>query len=153
MARIAGINIPDNKHARVALTAIYGVGTTRALGICAAAQIEPARRIRDLNETEIEALRREVGKLTVEGDLRRELQMNNKSLMDLGTVSEGKGMVTRLATSVPTSSHVYQYGQIVKTKSVHRRIIDAGQRISALGYEVDKPVPARARASPFASKR
>jgi small subunit ribosomal protein S13 len=85
MARIAGINIPDNKHARVALTSIYGVGATRALDICAAAQIEPARRIRDLSEAEIEALRREVGKLTVEGDLRRELQINIKRLMDLGT--------------------------------------------------------------------
>ncbi len=85
MARIAGINIPDNKHTRVALTSIYGVGATRALEICAAAQIEPARRIRDLNEAEIEALRREVGKLTVEGDLRRELQINIKRLMDLGT--------------------------------------------------------------------
>lgn len=85
MARIAGINIPDNKHARVALMSIYGVGATRALDICAAAQIEPAQRIRDLNEAEIEALRREVGKLTVEGDLRRELQINIKRLMDLGT--------------------------------------------------------------------
>ncbi len=85
MARIAGINIPDNKHTRVALTSIYGVGATRALEICAAAQIEPARRIRDLNEAEVEALRREVGKLTVEGDLRRELQINIKRLMDLGT--------------------------------------------------------------------
>ena len=85
MARIAGINIPDNKHTRVALTSIYGVGATRALDICAAAQIEPARRIRDLNEAEVEALRREVGKLTVEGDLRRELQINIKRLMDLGT--------------------------------------------------------------------
>jgi small subunit ribosomal protein S13 len=85
MARIAGINIPDHKHARVALTSIYGIGPTRALEICAAAQIEPSRRIRDLNEAEIEALRREVGKFTVEGDLRRELQMNIKRLMDLGT--------------------------------------------------------------------
>lgn len=85
MARIAGINVPDNKHARVALTSIYGIGATRALEICAAAEVEPAQCLRDLSETQIEALRREVGKLTVEGDLRRELQMNIKRLMDLGT--------------------------------------------------------------------
>ena len=84
MARIAGINIPVQKHAVIALTSIYGVGRTRARQICDAAGVAPERKIRDLDDSEIEALRAEVGKLTVEGDLRREISMNIKRLMDLG---------------------------------------------------------------------
>jgi small subunit ribosomal protein S13 len=84
MARIAGVNIPDQKHAWVALTTIYGVGRTRALKICAAAKVPPATRIRDLSEPEIEGIRAEVAKLAVEGDLRRDVAMNIKRLMDLG---------------------------------------------------------------------
>jgi len=84
MARIAGINVPDNKHAGIALTAIYGIGRTRARQICEAAGIEPSTKLRDLSEAEIEKLRSEVGKFTVEGDLRREVSMNIKRLMDLG---------------------------------------------------------------------
>lgn len=83
MARIAGINIPVNKHAHVALRAIYGIGATRARMICAASNIDPATKIKDLTEGEIEAIRAEVGKLKVEGDLRREVSMNIKRLMDL----------------------------------------------------------------------
>ena len=85
MARIAGINIPDQKHAVISLQAIYGIGPTRAQAICEAANIQPDTKIRDLTEEEIETLRTEVGKFTVEGDLRREVSMNNKRLMDLGT--------------------------------------------------------------------
>ncbi len=84
MARIAGINIPVQKHAVIALTAIYGIGPTRALAICRAANIEPARRVKDLSDAEIEQLRINVAKYTVEGDLRRETSMNIKRLMDLG---------------------------------------------------------------------
>lgn len=84
MARIAGINIPDNKHTVIALTAIYGVGRTSAQKICAAAGIAESIKIRDLEESQIEQLRDEVAKLTVEGDLRREVSMNIKRLMDLG---------------------------------------------------------------------
>lgn len=84
MARIAGINIPINKHASIALTSIYGIGRTRSLQICAAAGVEPSARVKDLTDAEIEALRKEVGNLTVEGDLRRETSMNIKRLMDLG---------------------------------------------------------------------
>ena len=84
MARIAGINIPDHKHAVIALTAIYGVGDTRAKSICAAAGIAEDVKVKDLDEAQIEARRTEVGKLTVEGDLRREVSMNIKRLMDLG---------------------------------------------------------------------
>lgn len=84
MARIAGINIPVNKHSVIALTAIYGIGRTRAQQICADAGIEGNRKIRDLAESEVESLRNEVAKFTVEGDLRREVSMNIKRLMDLG---------------------------------------------------------------------
>lgn len=84
MARIAGINIPVNKHSVIALTAIYGIGRTRAQKICANAGVEESRKIRDLAESEIESLRNEVAKFTVEGDLRREVSMNIKRLMDLG---------------------------------------------------------------------
>lgn len=84
MARIAGINIPVQKHAVIALTSIYGIGRTRAQGICAAAGVKTDAKIKDLTEQELEALRTEVGKFTVEGDLRREVSMNIKRLMDLG---------------------------------------------------------------------
>jgi small subunit ribosomal protein S13 len=85
MARIAGINIPVNKHTDIALTSIYGIGRTRAQTICAASGIKPDTKIKDLAENEIEALRNEIAKFTVEGDLRREVSMNIKRLMDLGT--------------------------------------------------------------------
>jgi small subunit ribosomal protein S13 len=84
MARIAGVNIPDRKHTVIALTAIYGIGRTRAAEICATSGIAPDARIQDLTEAEVESLRSEVGKFTVEGDLRRDISMNIKRLMDLG---------------------------------------------------------------------
>lgn len=84
MARIAGINIADNKHTWIALTSIYGIGRTRAYQICEAANVESTMKIRELTEDQLEALRSEVGKFTVEGDLRREVSMNIKRLMDLG---------------------------------------------------------------------
>jgi len=85
MARIAGINIPTHKHTVVALTAIYGIGSTRAKQICQSTGIEPNVKIRDLVEDQLELLRTAVGKFTVEGDLRREVSMNIKRLMDLGS--------------------------------------------------------------------
>jgi len=84
MARIAGVNIPDRKHAVIALTSIYGVGRTRAAQICAAAGIEPDTKIQSLSEAQVDTLRAEVAKIRVEGDLRREISMNIKRLMDLG---------------------------------------------------------------------
>lgn len=84
MARIAGVNIPIQKHAWVALTSIYGVGRSRAYQICEAAGVEPTKKIRDLTEPEAENIRSEVAKIAVEGDLRREVAMNIKRLMDLG---------------------------------------------------------------------
>ena len=84
MARIAGINIPLNKHVVIALTSIYGIGRTRSDGICAAAGIAPDVKVKDLSEPEVEKLRTEVAKFIVEGDLRRETAMSIKRLMDLG---------------------------------------------------------------------
>jgi small subunit ribosomal protein S13 len=85
MARIAGINIPTHKHAEVALTAIYGIGRTTARKICAESGIEPNAKIKDLSESEIESVRNQVAKYTIEGDLRRTVSMNIKRLMDLGS--------------------------------------------------------------------
>jgi small subunit ribosomal protein S13 len=84
MARIAGVNIPVQKHTWVGLTHIFGVGRTRAYQVCEAAGVAPETRIRDLTESEIEGIRSEIGKFAVEGDLRREVAMNIKRLMDLG---------------------------------------------------------------------
>jgi len=84
MARIAGINIPEHKHTVVALRSIYGVGHTRAKLICAEAGISESTKIKELSEVELDKLRDEVAKFSVEGDLRREVQMNIKRLMDLG---------------------------------------------------------------------
>jgi small subunit ribosomal protein S13 len=84
MARIAGVNIPNHKHAEIALTAIYGIGRNTAQKICAAAGVASTTKIKDLNDAEVEKLRDEIAKLKVEGDLRREVSMNIKRLMDLG---------------------------------------------------------------------
>jgi small subunit ribosomal protein S13 len=84
MARIAGINIPDHKHAVIALTAIYGVGRQTASEICVRVGITPSVKIKELTEEQLEAIRNVVSKMTVEGDLRREVSMNIKRLMDLG---------------------------------------------------------------------
>ena len=84
MARIAGINIPDNKHAGISLTYIFGIGRTTASKICESVGIDPSHKIQDLSETNLDAIRSEISRLTVEGDLRRETSMNIKRLMDLG---------------------------------------------------------------------
>ena len=84
MARIAGINIPNHQHAEIALTAIYGIGRARAQAICAAAGVDKSRRIKELSDAEMERLREQVTRLTLEGDLRREVSMSIKRLMDLG---------------------------------------------------------------------
>jgi small subunit ribosomal protein S13 len=85
MARIAGINIPVNKHVCISLTHIHGVGRSRALEACKAAEIEPNVKVKDLSEPEVARLRDVIARFTVEGDLRREVAMNIKRLMDLGT--------------------------------------------------------------------
>ena len=84
MARIAGVNIPNHQHAEIALTAIFGIGRARAQAICAAAKVGGSAKIKDLSDSDMERLREEVAKFTVEGDLRREVSMSIKRLMDLG---------------------------------------------------------------------
>ncbi len=84
MARIAGVNIPDNKHAVISLTYVYGIGKTTAKQICASTGIAEDTKIGDLSEDQLDVVRNEVSKFTVEGDLRRETQMNIKRLMDMG---------------------------------------------------------------------
>jgi small subunit ribosomal protein S13 len=83
MARIAGINIANHQHAEIALTAIFGIGRARAQAICAAAGVQGSRKIKDLSDAELDRLRENVQRLTVEGDLRREVSMSIKRLMDL----------------------------------------------------------------------
>ena len=85
MARIAGINVPDQKIAVIALQSIYGIGPTRASEILANAGVEESARLKDLDESVVDKIRAEVAKFTVEGDLRREISMNIKRLIDLGT--------------------------------------------------------------------
>lgn len=85
MARIAGINIPAQKHTVIALQSIFGIGPTRARGICGKSGVDTAAKVKDLTDGEVDALRVEVERFTVEGDLRRETAMNIKRLMDLGT--------------------------------------------------------------------
>lgn len=84
MARIAGVNIPDHKHVVISLTAIYGIGPTRARAICSAVGIGTSTKVKDIPDETMERVREEVGKFVVEGDLRRETAMNIKRLMDLG---------------------------------------------------------------------
>jgi small subunit ribosomal protein S13 len=84
MARIAGVNIPNHQHAEIALTAIYGIGRSTAKRICASAGIALTTKIKDLTDGDMDKLREQVGRITVEGDLRREISMNIKRLMDLG---------------------------------------------------------------------
>jgi len=98
MARIAGVNIPNQQHADIALTAIYGIGRARARQICAAVNVIHTRKIKDLTDTEMDRLREAVARFTVEGDLRREVSMNIKRLMDLGCyrgVRHRKGLPVR----------------------------------------------------------
>ena len=84
MARISGVNIPNHQHAEIALTAIYGIGRARARAICTAAGVAFSTKMKDLSDNDMDKLREQVAKFIVEGDLRRELSMNIKRLMDLG---------------------------------------------------------------------
>ena len=85
MARISGVNIPNQQHAEIALTAIYGIGRSRARAICTAAGINCSTKVKDLSDSEMDKLREQVSRFSVEGDLRREVSMNIKRLIDLST--------------------------------------------------------------------
>jgi small subunit ribosomal protein S13 len=98
MARIAGVNIPDNKHVVISLRYVYGIGATVAKNLCKATGISPTAKVSALSENQLDSLRNEIGKITVEGDLRREVSMNIKRLMDLGTyrgIRHRKGLPVR----------------------------------------------------------
>lgn len=84
MARIAGVNIPNHQHIVIGLTAIYGIGRPRAEDICAVTGVDPTKKVKDLDDNDLEKLRDEIGKFVIEGDLRREVSMSIKRLMDLG---------------------------------------------------------------------
>ena len=84
MARIAGVNLPDHKHAVISLQSVFGVGPSRARAICARAEVNPAQRMGELDERQLGRLRDAVGQYTIEGDLRRETAMSVKRLLDLG---------------------------------------------------------------------
>jgi small subunit ribosomal protein S13 len=84
MARIAGINIPNHKHVEIALTSIYGIGRARARQVCDGADVASAAKVKDLTEAEVQRIRNEVSKYVLEGDLRRQVAMNIKRLMDMG---------------------------------------------------------------------
>jgi small subunit ribosomal protein S13 len=85
MARIAGVNLPVQKHAVIGLQSIFGVGRSRAKKVCVDAGVNPATKIKDLTEAEVDKLRQEIAKFGVEGDLRREIGISIKRLIDLGT--------------------------------------------------------------------
>ena len=98
MARIAGVNIPDNKHVVISLRYVYGIGPTVAKNLCQVTGIKPTAKVSELSEDQLDSLRNEIGKMTVEGDLRRETSMNIKRLMDLGTyrgIRHRKGLPVR----------------------------------------------------------
>jgi small subunit ribosomal protein S13 len=98
MARIAGVNIPDNKHVVISLLYVYGIGPTVAKNLCKQTGINPASKVSALSEEQLDSLRNEITKITVEGDLRRETAMNIKRLMDLGTyrgIRHRKGLPVR----------------------------------------------------------
>ncbi len=84
MARIAGVNVPDRQHAEIGLTAIYGIGRARARAICDAVGVAHTKKVKDLSDSELERIREQIGRFVTEGDLRREISMSIKRLMDLG---------------------------------------------------------------------
>ena len=85
MARIAGINIPPHQHAEIGLTAIFGIERTRSRQICEASGVPTNKKVKDLTDAELEKIREQLGEFTIEGDLRREVQLSIKRLIDLGT--------------------------------------------------------------------
>lgn len=118
MARIAGINIPPNQHAEIGLTAIYGIGRPRAREILEAVGVEKTKKVKDLTDAELERIRDAISKLTVEGDLRREIQLSIKRLIDLGTY---RGMRHRRGSARSRSAHSYECTHSQGSKESWRR--------------------------------
>ena len=107
MARIAGVNIPNNAHIVIGLQAIYGIGATRAKSLCETAGIQGNTKVKDLDETQLEALREQIAKYEVEGDLRREVTRSSKRLMDMGCIAACVTVVVyHVAVSALVPMHV-----------------------------------------------
>ena len=107
MARIAGVNIPDHKHTVIALQAIFGIGATRSAEICGATGIDPTTKVRELSEEQLEAIRARVDSYTTEGDLRREISMNIKRLIEIGSYRGSRHK--RNLPSRPKNAHQRAY--------------------------------------------
>ena len=105
MARIAGINIPPHKHAEIGLTSIFGIGRPTAQKICEQVGIPYSKKIKDLSDGDLEKIREEIGRLTIEGDLRREISINIKRLMDLGCY---RGLRHRRGLPSARPAHAHQ---------------------------------------------
>ena len=118
MARIAGINIPPHKHTEIGLTSIYGVGRTTAQKICTSCGIPFDKKVKDLTDSDLEKIREEVGRMTIEGDLRREMSINIKRLMDLGCY---RGV--RHRRGIDRGRHQYKIPYINSDIEVNARII------------------------------
>jgi len=122
MARIAGINIPPHQHAEIGLTAIYGIGRTRARKICEATGIPYAKKVKDLTDADLEKIRDQIAKITIEGDLRRETTMNIKRLMDIGCYRgfrhrRGLPMRGQRTRTTPLRRMILQLRQIFLTEA------------------------------------
>ncbi|MGH8314483.1 MAG: 30S ribosomal protein S13 [Steroidobacterales bacterium] len=134
MARIAGVNIPNHQHADVALTAIYGIGRARARAICVAAGVDGTKKVKDLSDAQMDKLRELIGRYTVEGDLRREVTMSIKRLMDLGCyrgVRHRKGLPVR-GQRTRTNA---------RTRKGPRKARQASSMTKGTGKPAGKPAP------------
>ena len=125
MARISGVNIPNNQHAEIALTAIFGIGRSRARGICAAAGVVSSRKIKDLSDNEMDKLREQVARIPVEGDLRREVMMNVKRLKDINAYRGVRHMRGLPVNGQRTKSNSWtRRGNVRRTMASGRRTVE-----------------------------
>jgi small subunit ribosomal protein S13 len=128
MARIAGVNIPNHQHAEIALTAIYGIGRPRAKAICVAAGVAPNAKVKDLTDAQMDKLREHIGKFTVEGDLRREVTMSIKRLMDLGCY---RGVRHRKGLPCARPAHAHQRAHAQGSEEgPHRRAVEGRHQVT-----------------------
>ena len=124
MARIKNIDLPNEKHTCIGLTAIYGIGRPLALTICENAKVEPTKKIKDLTEDEISRLRKEIDNYTVEGDLRRDVQMSIKNKMEINSyegVRHKKGLPVRGQRTSRNAKTRKGKGKVVANKKKARK--------------------------------
>ena len=123
MARIAGINVSDRKHVWVSLTEIFGIGRSRSLSICEATGVDPGVPVKDLAESELERIRAEVARHTIEGDLRREVGMSIKRLMDLGCY---RGAAPSSRPSRARAAHAHERAYPQGSAPSHSQVTEHG---------------------------